>query len=144
MSIVVIGVNHRTSPLALLERLSVAPADLPKAIAGLASRSNIREVAVLSTCNRTEVYAVAERFHGAYADIRDFFCELGSLDPDQLHPHLYSQHDDAAVAHLFHVAAGLDSAVLGETEILGQVRDAWEVAQAEGGARTTLNLLFRD
>jgi glutamyl-tRNA reductase len=143
MSIVVIGVNQRSGPLSLLERVSIAPTDLPKAIGGLVSRINIREAVVLSTCNRTEVYAVAERFHGAYADIRDFFCELGGLDPDELHPHLYSQHDDAAVAHLFEVAAGLDSAVLGETEILGQVRGAWETAQSEGGAKATLNLLFR-
>jgi glutamyl-tRNA reductase len=143
VSIVVIGVNHRTVSLPLLERLSVAPTDLPKAIAGLSSRANVREVVVLSTCNRTEVYAVAERFHGAYADIRDFFCELGGLAPDELHEHLYSQHDESAVAHLFQVAAGLDSAVLGETEILGQVRAAWELAQAEGGAKSTLNLLFR-
>ena len=143
MSIVVIGVNHRTSPLSMLERVALAPSDVPKSITGLVSRINIREAVVLSTCNRTEVYAVAERFHGAYADIRDFFCEIGGLDPDDLHPHLYSQHDDAAVTHLFEVAAGLDSAVLGETEILGQVRHAWETAQAEGGARSTLNLLFR-
>ncbi len=143
MSIVVIGVNHRTGPLALLERVSVTVESLPKAIAGLTSRVNIREAVVLSTCNRTEVYAVAERFHGAYSDIRDFLCELGSLSPDELHPHLYSQHDEAAVAHLFEVASGLDSAVLGETEILGQVRNAWELAQAEGGAKATLNLLFR-
>ena len=143
MSIVVIGVNHRTGPLALLERVSVTVESLPKAIAGLTSRVNIREAVVLSTCNRTEVYAVAERFHGAYSDIRDFLCELGGLSPDELHPHLYSQHDEAAVAHLFEVASGLDSAVLGETEILGQVRNAWELAQAEGGAKATLNLLFR-
>jgi glutamyl-tRNA reductase len=143
MSIVVIGVNHRTGPIALLERVAVPHDTLAKAITGLVSHANIREVAVLSTCNRTEVYAVAERFHGAYADIRDFFCELGGLQPDELHPHLYSQHDDAAVAHLFEVAAGLESAVLGESEILGQVRGAWEAAQAEGGARATLNLLFR-
>jgi len=143
MSIVVIGVNHRTGPLSLLERVSVPPTELAKAIHGLVSRSNVREAVLLSTCNRTEVYAVAERFHGAYADIRDFFCELGGLDPDDLHPHLYSQHDDAAVSHLFEVAAGLDSAVLGETEILGQVRGAWELAQGEGGAKSTLNLLFR-
>ena len=143
MSIVVIGVNHRTGSLPLLERLSIAPSDLPKAIAGLSSRANVREAVVLSTCNRTEVYAVAERFHGAYADIRDFFCEIGGLDPDELHEHLYSQHDESAVAHLFEVAAGLDSAVLGESEILGQVRDAWELAKVEGGAKSTLNLLFR-
>ncbi len=143
MSIVVIGVNHRTGPLALLERLSI-PADAQgKAIAGLVSRHNIREAVVLSTCNRTEIYAVAERFHGAYADIRDFLCDLAGLGADDLHPHLYSQHDDAAVTHLFEVAAGLDSAVLGESEILGQVRSAWELAQEEGGTKATLNLLFR-
>ena len=143
MSIVVIGVNHRTAPIELLERVSLSGADLRKAVTGLVSRANIREAAVLSTCNRTEVVCVAERFHGAYADIRDFFCELGGLQPDELHQHLYSQHDDAAVSHLFEVAAGLDSAVLGESEILGQVRGAWEMAQAEGGAKATLNLLFR-
>ncbi len=143
MSIVVIGVNHRTGPLALLERVAISGESLPKAIAGLTCRANVREAVVLSTCNRTEVYAVAEKFHGAYADIRDFFCELGGLAPDELHPHLYSQHDDGAVRHLFEVASGLDSAVLGETEILGQVRGAWELAQREGGAKSTLNLLFR-
>ncbi len=143
MSIVVIGVSHRTGSLPLLERLAI-PSDVQgKAIAGLVTRHNIREAVVLSTCNRTEIYAVAERFHGAYADIRDFLCDLAGLAPDELHPHLYSQHDDAAVTHLFEVAAGLDSAVLGESEILGQVRSAWELAQEEGGAKTTLNLLFR-
>ena len=143
MSIVVIGVNHRTSSLSLLERLAIRPEAQGKAITGLVARHSIREAVVLSTCNRTEIYAVAERFHGAYADIRDFFCDLGGLDADELHPHLYSQHDEAAIAHLFEVAAGLDSAVLGESEILGQVRSAWELAQEEGGAKATLNLLFR-
>ena len=77
MSIVVIGVNHRTGPLSVLERLTIAPDDVAKSVVGLTARDNLREVAVLSTCNRIEVYAVAERFHGAYADIRDFLCELG-------------------------------------------------------------------
>ena len=84
-----------------------------------------------------------ELFHGAYADIRDFLCDVGDLSPDDLHPHLYSQHDDDAVRHLFDVASGLDSAVVGESEILGQIRNAWETAQREGGARSALNLLFR-
>jgi glutamyl-tRNA reductase len=143
MSILVIGVNHRSGPLALLERVTIAPEALDKSVAVLAARDNVREVAVLSTCNRTEVYAVTEKFHGAYADIRDFLCDLGRLAPDDLHPYLFAQHDDAAVNHLFEVAAGLDSAVIGESEILGQVRQAWEVAQLAGGARTNLNLLFR-
>src|SRR5215210_5081257 len=97
MSIVVIGVNHRTGPLALLERVAIPADALPKAILSLTSRQNIREAVVLSTCNRTEVYAVAEKFHGAYADIRDFFCDVAGLDPNDLQSHLYSQHDDAAV-----------------------------------------------
>ena len=143
MSIVVFGVNHRTGPLALLERVTIADDAIAKTIHGLMSRPNIREAVVLSTCNRTEVYAVAEKFHGAYGDLRDFFCDLGGFSADELAPHLYSQHDEAAVSHLFEVAAGLDSAVLGESEILGQVRDAWNRSQREGGALSTLNLLFR-
>jgi glutamyl-tRNA reductase len=143
MSIVVIGVNHRSGPLTVLERLAIAPGDVAKSVSALAARDNLREAAVVSTCNRIEVYAVAERFHGAYGDIRDFLCELGGLAPDDLHPYLYSQHDEAAARHLFEVAAGLDSAVLGEAEILGQVRSAWQVARQEGGVRSTLDLLFR-
>jgi glutamyl-tRNA reductase len=143
MSLLVVGVNHRSGPLPLLERLTIAPADLAKRVAGLALRDNIREAVVLSTCNRTEVYVVAERFHGAYADIRDFLCELGELDIDELSPHLFSEHESAAVHHLFEVAAGLDSAVIGEGEILGQIRTAWEVAREESSARAGLNLLMR-
>ena len=143
MSILVVGVNHRSSPLALLERVTISADELAKTVAGLAQRDNVREAAILSTCNRTEVYVVAELFHGAYGDVRDLLCELGDLSIDELSPHLYSQHDHAAVTHLFEVAAGLDSAVLGESEILGQVRTAWEVAQREGAARSTLNHLFR-
>ncbi len=143
MSILAIGVNHRSGPLSVLERVTIAPDEVGKAVEGLARLDNIREAVVLSTCNRTEIYAVTEKFHGAYADIRDFLCNLGDISADELHPHLFSQHDDAAVMHLFEVAAGLDSAVVGESEILGQLRQAWEVAQREGGARTTLNLLFR-
>ena len=143
MSLLVVGVNHRSGPLALLERLTIAPDDLAKRVSGLALRDNIREAVLLSTCNRTEVYVVAERFHGAYADIRDFLCELGGLDVDELSPHLFSEHESAAVHHLFEVASGLDSAVIGEGEILGQIRTAWEVARGESAARAGLNLLMR-
>ncbi|CAN5585900.1 glutamyl-tRNA reductase [soil metagenome] len=143
MSILVIGVNHRSGPLSLLERVTLSPDAVAKAVTALAARDNVREVAVLSTCNRTEIYAVTEKFHGAYADIRDFLCDLGGFPADELHPFMFAEHDDAAVSHLFEVAAGLDSAVIGESEILGQVRHAWEVAQGEGASRLTLNLLFR-
>lgn len=143
MSVVVIGLNHRTTPLDLLERMTIGDAALPKALHDLVSRDDVSEAVVLSTCNRTEVYAVAERFHGAYQDIRDFLAEVAFLAPEDFSDHLYVHYDAPAVAHLFGVAAGLDSAVLGESEILGQVKVAWERARHEGAAGPTLNLLFR-
>lgn len=143
MSLLVIGVNHRTGPVDLLERLTIAESAMPKALHSLVVRDDIREAVVLSTCNRTEVYAVVERFHGAYSDIRDFLCETSGITADEISPHLYSQHDDDAISHLFGVASGLDSAVLGESEIVGQVRGAWETAMHEGASRSVLNLLFR-
>ena len=143
MAIVVIGLNHRTAPLDVLERVTLNGDARAKALVDLRLRPNLSEVVLLSTCNRTEVYAATERFHGAYADIRDFFCGLAGLAPDELALHLVSQYDEEAATHLFEVAAGLRSAVLGESEILGQVRDAWLLAQREGTPRASLNLLFR-
>lgn len=143
MSLVVIGLNHRTVPLDLLERMTIDDARLPKALHDVSSREHISEAVVLSTCNRTEIYLMAERFHGAYHDVRNFLSEMAYLPPEEFADHLYVHYDDDAVAHLFHVASGLDSAVVGEAEILGQVRTAWESAQEEGTAGSTLNLLFR-
>ncbi len=143
MSVVVIGLNHRTVPLDLLERMTVNEASLPKALADLVSRDHVSEAVVLSTCNRTEVYASVERFHAAYADIREFLSGLAFLPPESFGDHLYAHYDEAAAQHLFSVAAGLDSAVLGESEILGQVRTAWERAHLEEAAGSTLNMLFR-
>jgi glutamyl-tRNA reductase len=143
VSIVVIGLNHRTAPLDLLERTAVDDARLAKALDDLLGRDHVSEAVLLSTCNRTEVYAVAEKFHGAYHDIRSFLCEQSFLPPEQVSDHLYVHYDADAAQHLFTVAAGLDSAVLGENEILGQVRAAWDAAQREGAAGAALNLLFR-
>jgi glutamyl-tRNA reductase len=143
VSVVVIGLNHRSTPLDLLERMTIGDAALPKALHDLTSRTDVSEAVVLSTCNRTEVYAVAERFHGAYQDVRDFLAETAFLAPEDFSDHLYVHYDAPAVAHLFSVASGLDSAVLGESEILGQVKQAWERAREEGAAGPTLNLLFR-
>ncbi|MBK5222536.1 MAG: glutamyl-tRNA reductase [Acidimicrobiia bacterium] len=143
MSVVAIGLNHRTVPLELLERTTVDATRLPKVLADLAGRANLTEVVVLSTCNRTEVYAVVKRFHGAYGDIRDSLSEAAFLPPEGLSDHLYAHYDADAVRHLFSVAGGLDSAVLGESEILGQVKSAWDLAQREGTVGPSLNLLFR-
>jgi glutamyl-tRNA reductase len=130
-------------PLDLFERMTIDGARLPKALHDLQSREHIGEVVVLSTCNRTEVYAIAERFHGAYADVRNFLSELAFVPPDEFADHLYVHYDAEAIRHLFSVAAGLDSSVIGEAEILGQVRGAWEQAGQEGTAGPVLNLLFR-
>jgi glutamyl-tRNA reductase len=143
VSVVVIGLNHKSASLDLLERMTVDGARLPKALHDLTGRSNLSEAVLLSTCNRTEVYAVAERFHGGFHDVRDFLAELAFLAPEDFSDHLYVHYDEVAVGHLFEVAAGLDSAVLGESEILGQVGAAWDSAREEGAAGATLNLLFR-
>jgi len=143
MPVVVIGVNHRTAPLEVLEAMTVGDATLGKTLHALLSTEHVSEAVVLSTCNRTEVYAVAEKFHGGYADVRAVLAELTFLDPEDFADHLYVHHDAAAVAHLFDVVSGLDSAVLGEHEIQGQVKTAWERAAHEGAAGPTLNLLFR-
>lgn len=143
MSVVVIGLNHRTAPLDLLERMTIGDAQQAKALHDLCTREHISEALVLSTCNRTEVYAVAERFHGAYSDIRSFLAELSYLAPEHFSDHLYVHYDSAAAAHLLSVTAGLDSAVLGESEVQGQVKQAWERARTEGAAGSALNLLLR-
>lgn len=143
MSVVVIGLNHHTAPLELLERMAVAERQLPKVLHELKTKENLSEAVVLSTCNRVEVYARAERFHGAYADVRNLLADLSFLPPEEFADNLYSYFDTEAVNHLFSVVAGLDSAVLGESEIQGQVRRAWETARDEGASGKALNLLFR-
>jgi len=143
MPVVVIGVNHRTAPLGVLEAMTIGSDAVGKTLTALLSKEHVSEAVVLSTCNRTEVYAVAEKFHGGYADVRAVLAELAFLDPEDVADHLYVHHDSAAVAHLFEVVSGLDSAVLGEHEIQGQVKGAWERARREDAAGATLNLLFR-
>lgn len=143
MSLVVVGCNHRATPLGLLERMTVAPDDLPKALHDLAAAEHLSESVLLSTCNRIEVYAYAERFHGGYADVRELIARHSGLPPETVGDELYAHHDADAVRHLFAVAAGLDSVVVGEHEVLGQVRDAWQAARSEGTVGAVLEPLFR-
>lgn len=143
MSIVAIGCNHRSTPLAVLERMTIAADDLPKALSDLGSADNLSEVVVLSTCNRVEIYAYAEKFHGGYQDIREFIGRHAGLAPEDIADHLYALHDAEAVRHLFSVTAGLDSAVVGEHEILGQVRTAWDRSSEHGTVGSVLGPLFR-
>ena len=130
-------------PLDLFESFAVSNEDLPKALLSVKSRRHISEAVLVSTCNRTEVYVFAEKFHGAYQDIRDFFSDLSDLSADQFNDYLYVHYEDEAVKHLFSVTCGLDSAVLGENEIQHQVKIAWQAAQIEDTCGTTINAAFR-
>jgi glutamyl-tRNA reductase len=143
VSLVVVGLNHRNAPVDLLERMAVPGKALPKALHTLVGREHLAEAVLLSTCNRTEIYARATLFHPGIDDVRHFLAETAGLDPDTLADLLYTFHDDAAVTHLFAVAAGLDSMIIGEHEILGQVREAWRVADAEGTVGPLLSRTFR-
>ena len=143
MAVVVVGLNQRTLPLEILERMTVSDAHLSKALQDLLAREHLTEAVVLSTCMRTEIYAVAGRFHGAMSDIRNFLATWSGTEPDRFGDHLYSFYEDGAASHLFQVASGIDSAVLGEGEVLRQVRDGWETARAEKAAGPVLSRLFR-
>ena len=143
MSLVVVGLNHRNAPVDLLERMAVPSRALPKALHALTAREHLAEVVLVSTCNRTEVYARTTLFHPGIDDVRHFLADTAGLDPDTLADLLYTFHDDAAVAHLFAVAAGLDSMIIGEHEILGQVREAWRIAEHEGTTGPLLSRTFR-
>ncbi len=143
MSVVIVGLNHRTVPLPVLERMTVTSSRLPKALHDLRGRRHLAEAVLLSTCARTEIYVEADKFHGAIQSVRDFLAEQSFTAPEEFGDHLYDFYEDAAAQHLFRVASGLDSAVLGEGEILGQVGRAAETARAEGTCGPVLSSLFR-
>ena len=138
----VVGLEHQRAPLDVLERVTVLENDLPKALAALRDRSNLLEVVVLSTCLRTELYAVVERFHEGVADLQEHLAASAGTTVEQLSEQLTVHFDDAVVSHLFQVAAGLRSAVPGEHEVLGQVRIAAQRAAADRAAGPVLGALF--
>jgi glutamyl-tRNA reductase len=143
MSVIVVGLEQRKAPLDLLERVTVTESSLPKALGRLRDQSNLSEAVILSTCLRTEVYAVVERFHDGVDELQEFLATISGSPVDVLAEHLTIRFDDDVTNHLFTVAAGLDSAVLGESEVLGQVRRAWEKAQLERVSGPVLGALFR-
>jgi glutamyl-tRNA reductase len=142
VSLIVVGLNHRTAPVDLLERMTVPEEQLAKVLHDLSAREHLLEVVVLSTCNRTEVYARCTHFHPAVGDVSAFLSSYSGAELEEFADLLYTYYDDAAVTHLFSVAAGLDSMIVGEGEILGQVREAWQAAVREDTA-PQLTGLFR-
>ena len=142
MPVFVVGANYRSAPLELLERLAIDAERRPKALAGLLDLEHVHEAVVVSTCNRVEVYVAISRFHGAAGDVRRFLADLHGLGRDEFTSHLYDYYEERAVQHLFAVAAGIDSMVVGEAQILSQVREAFQAAQAERTVGPVLSALF--
>jgi glutamyl-tRNA reductase len=143
MPLYVLGTSFRSAPLELLERLAIDPERRPKALAHLVGKDHVQEGVLLATCNRVEVYAAIDRFHGGSVDVRRFLAEFHHIDPQDLTGHLYDYYDDAAVRHLFAVAAGLDSMVVGEAEVLTQTREAFAAAKREGSVGPVLSGAFQ-
>jgi glutamyl-tRNA reductase len=128
VNLLVVGVSYRTANVTLLERLAAAPSDVPNLLTDLLSQAYVNEAMVLSTCNRVEVYAGVTAFHGGLADIAAVLAARAGCEPADLAPHLYVHFEADAARHAFRVATGLDSMVVGEAQILGQLRDAYAVA----------------
>ncbi|MDT3438649.1 MULTISPECIES: glutamyl-tRNA reductase [unclassified Pseudofrankia] len=143
MSLLAVGLNHRTAPNSLLELAAVSGDDVPKVLSDLVQADHVLEAVVLSTCNRTEIYAEVDTFHGGLADISDQLSRVCGVDLSELSPHLYVHHEARAVGHLFTVVCGLDSMLVGESQILGQVRTAFRGAQGTGAAGGSLAALFQ-
>jgi glutamyl-tRNA reductase len=128
VNLLVVGASHRTAPVAALERLAVAPDQTPRMLDALLAQPYIGEAVVLSSCNRVEVYAAVTAFHGGLADVCRTLAEHAGCPQTVLAEHLYVYYDGAAVDHAYRVAAGLDSMVVGEAQILGQLREAYHMA----------------
>ena len=143
MSVLVVGLSHRSAPVELLERAAINADHVPKALHELLEGQSVVEALVLSTCNRVEVYAHVTRFHGGVQEVSDLLARLSGVPLEELSDHLYVHYEERAVQHLFSVASGLDSMVVGEGQILGQLRGAFRVAQEEGAIARVLGELLR-
>ncbi|SDD43135.1 glutamyl-tRNA reductase [Actinokineospora iranica] len=143
MSVLAVGMSHRTAEVRVLERVTVSAVDVPKVLHDLLACANVSEAVLVTTCNRVEVYAVVEAFHAGLADIVGVLARHSGEDVSALYDHLYVHYAAAAAQHLFTVAAGLDSMVVGESQILGQVRLAYGAAREAGTVGRTLHELVQ-
>ena len=140
MALLTLGLNHRTAPLSVRERLAFHTEELRRALTDLASSGQVYEAAILSTCNRTELYCQAE----SPQVIGQWLSEYRRVPHGDIEPYLYVHPEREAVRHAFRVASGLDSMVLGEPQILGQMKEAIRIAREEGTLGATLNKLFQN
>ncbi|WP_010631144.1 glutamyl-tRNA reductase [Sporolactobacillus vineae] len=143
MHILSVGVDYKNTPVRVREALTFPAAELEKALTGLRETKSIFETVILSTCNRTEIYVVCDQLHTGRYYTKQYFAGWFHLTPESLKPFLVLREDQEAIRHLFRVTCGLDSMVLGETQILGQVRHAFLTAQQLGTTGTLFNELFK-
>ncbi len=143
MRICHVGLNHRTAPVELRERLAVTEAEIPVALQSMIAQPSVREAALLSTCNRVEMTMVTHDPDATIAVAHEWFAHKSGMELDTVREHLYSFTTDDAIRHLFSVASGLDSLVLGEPQILGQVKTSYEQALAAGTAGHILHRLYQ-
>lgn len=143
MNLLSVGASYRTAGVGTLERLSIAGSDVPAVLQKLVAQPYIGEAVVLSTCNRVEVWAAVSGFHGGLGDLCTVLAEESGIGASELASHLYVHYDEAAVRHSFRVSSGLDSMVVGESQILGQLRDAYHVATEQDSAGRLLHELMQ-
>jgi glutamyl-tRNA reductase len=139
MSVLVVGLSHRSAPVGLLERAALDGDAQAKLLEDVLASQHAAEALVLSTCNRVEIYADVDKFHGGLSDVSELLARHAGVPLSVLTPHLYVHYEDRAVAHLFSVACGLDSMVVGESQIVGQVKRALGLGQAAGTAGRVLS-----
>ncbi|MBP2365652.1 glutamyl-tRNA reductase [Pseudonocardia parietis] len=143
MSVLIVGLSHRSAPVEVLERLAVAPDDVPKLLEEMLDRTHVEEAVLLSTCNRIEICAVVDAFHGGLGDVTDVLGSYAGFPIGELSDHLFVHYAGSAVQHLFQLAAGLDSMVVGESQILGQLRSAYATADGAGSVGKVLHELVQ-
>lgn len=144
MHLIVVGLSHKTAPVEIREKLAVPESRLGEALSRLCSYEGVKEGVLLSTCNRVEVYSVVEDVEAGYGRIQEFLADTHlSLSSEQLTPHLYWHTGDRAIGHLFRVASSLDSMIIGESQILGQLKDAFEVALAHKTTGVIMNKVVK-
>ncbi|KAA9164864.1 glutamyl-tRNA reductase [Amycolatopsis acidicola] len=143
MSVLAVGLSYRTADLRTLERAAVGADELDKVLHQLQQGTHVNEAMLVSTCNRIEVYAVVETFHGGLADVSEVLARHAGCAAADLYDNLYVHYAGAAVEHIFSVASGLDSMVVGETQILGQVRNSYATARESGTVGRTLHELIQ-
>lgn len=143
MHTLVVGVNYRSAPVSIREKLSFIESELPRAMQALQQQKSILENVIVSTCNRTEIYAVVDQLHTGRFYVKQFLASYFDIPMEQFSQYLFIHEQDEAIDHLFRVTAGIDSMVLGETQILGQVKSSFLAGQEIGTTGTVFNQLFK-